>query len=98
MDTVTIYRLADAIEGSSAIVGFLTNNNITFPAYENGTIISLSEGYENGHGEFWVYEGLNKITTGIRFDVVSEKRCTVAFLSSPAPVGTYKITTYEKTD
>ena len=40
-DSVTIYRLTDAIEGSSAIVGFLTNNNITFPAYEDGRIISL---------------------------------------------------------
>lgn len=55
-DDVTIHRLADPVEGSSAVVGFLTNGNITFAGYSNGEIISLgiSPGgqYLNGHGEF----------------------------------------------
>ena len=55
-DDVTIHRLADPVEGSSAVVGFLTNGNITFAGFTDGTIIDLgiSPGgqYQNGHGEF----------------------------------------------
>ena len=55
-DDVTIHRLADAVEGSSAVVGFLTNGNITFAGFDDGEIIDLGTDqngqYENGHGEF----------------------------------------------
>lgn len=55
-DDVTIHRLADPVEGSNAVVGFLTNGNITFSGFSDGRIISLGTDpngqYENGHGEF----------------------------------------------
>ena len=55
-DNVTIHRLADPVEGSSAVVGFLTNGNITFAGFDDGRIIDLGTDtggqYQNGHGEF----------------------------------------------
>ena len=43
-----------------------------------------------------MYEGLQRQTTGVEFDVIEQVRCSVEFLTYP--VGAYKITGYTVND
>lgn len=77
-DKVTIHRLADGATGENVIVGFLTNENITLQANSAGVVSSFT----SANGEFWVYDGTTKVTSGITFSKVSQTGCTAAITSA----------------
>lgn len=82
-DKVTIYRVADGATGDAgqnAIVGLLTNESVTLQANNAGTVSSFTP----ANGEFWVYNGVTKVTSGITFSKVSETGCTAAITSAGA--------------
>jgi hypothetical protein len=76
-DKVTIYRVADGATGDAgqnAIVGLLTNESVTLQANSAGAVSSFTP----ANGEFWVYNGTTKVTSGITFSKVSNTGCTAA--------------------
>lgn len=80
-DKVTIYRVADGATGATgqnAIVGLLTNESVTLQANSAGVVSSFTP----ANGEFWVYNGVTKVTSGITFSKVSETGCTAAITSA----------------
>jgi hypothetical protein len=79
-DKVTIYRVADGATGQNAIVGLLTNESVTLQANNAGTVSSFTP----ANGEFWVYNGTTKVTSGVTFSKVSETGCTAAITSAGA--------------
>ena len=82
-DKVTIYRVADGATGATgqnAIVGLLTNESVTLQANNAGTVSSFTP----ANGEFWVYNGTTRVTTGITFSKVSNTGCTATINSSGA--------------
>jgi hypothetical protein len=66
--------------GQNAIVGLLTNESVTLQANNAGVVSSFTP----ANGEFWVYNGTTKVTSGITFSKVSETGCTAAINSSGA--------------
>ncbi|HPC14563.1 MAG TPA: hypothetical protein PLN36_09410, partial [Bacteroidales bacterium] len=67
-------------KGTDAIVGFLTNESVTLQANSSGVVSSFA----SANGEFWVYNGTTKVTSGITFSKVSETGCTAAITSAGA--------------
>jgi len=65
-------------KGTDAIVGFLTNESVTLQANSSGVVSSFA----SANGEFWVYNGTTKVTSGITFSKVSETGCTAAITSA----------------
>jgi len=64
--------------GQNAIVGLLTNESVTLQANNAGVVSSFTP----ANGEFWVYNGTTKVTSGITFSKVSETGCTAAITSA----------------
>lgn len=69
-DIQTVVMVSDGATGASgkAIVGYVTNESTTFAASSNGTVTD----YGNGDGKFVLYEGTNKVTSGVTFARVSQ--------------------------
>lgn len=70
--------------GSSPVVGFLTNEAITFAADPNGTVSS----YASGSGTFKVYNGTSDVTTSSSFSVTGQTDCSVGI---NATTGAYTV-------
>lgn len=69
---------ATGVKGDSNVVGFLTNQSITLQASSIGVVSSFA----TATGEFWVYYGLTRVTSGIAFSKVSNIGCTAAITAS----------------
>ena len=69
-DIQTVVMVSDGATGASgkAIVGYVTNESTTFAASSDGTVTD----YGNGGGKFVLYEGTNKVTSGVTFARVSQ--------------------------
>lgn len=69
-DIQTVVMVSDGATGASgkAIVGYVTNESTTFAASSDGTVTD----YGNGDGKFVLYEGTNKVTSGVTFARVSQ--------------------------
>ena len=69
-DIQTVVMVSDGATGASgkAIVGYVTNESTTFAASSGGTVTD----YGNGDGKFVLYEGTNKVTSGVTFARVSQ--------------------------
>ena len=75
----------DGTDGEDALVGFLTNENITLQASSDGTVGSFA----TATGTFELYEGLTKVTTGKTYQRGVQTNCTVTI--DPA-TGVYSVT------
>lgn len=73
-DIVTITRVADGANGEAgeAIIGFLTNEAVTFAANSAGVVSD----YSTGSGQFILYEGLRQVTSGVLYAVQSSSGIT----------------------
>jgi len=69
---------ATGSNGESNVIGFLTNQSITLQASSAGVVSSFA----TATGEFWVYYGLTRVTTGITFSKVSNTGCTAAITAA----------------
>lgn len=76
--TQVILDLPAAEPGKDAVVGFLTNENATLPATSTGVVSSFTR----ANGEFWVYDGTTKVTSGVTFSKVSQTECTATITSA----------------
>lgn len=92
-DVTTIHRLnkpasggIDGVDGVDAVVGFLTNENITVQASATGVVGSL----DTAVGYFRLYSGVTPVTSGITFSRVSQTGCTVTI---NATTGYYTVNT-----
>lgn len=63
-DTITIVKVR---EGSDALVGYLTNENVTLPAQTDGTVVS----YTGASGNFIVMRGATPVTAQCTFEVLA---------------------------
>lgn len=64
-DEFTLYKVVD---GADALVGFLTNESHALPADDKGAVSS----YDGASGEFVVFKGGVKLTTGVTYIVFSK--------------------------
>ena len=92
-DVTTIHRLnkpasggVDGVDGVDAVVGFLTNENITVQASATGVVGLL----DTAVGYFRLYSGVTPVTSGITFSRVSQTGCTVTI---NATTGYYTVNT-----
>lgn len=82
-DQTTIYRLSsgtNGTNGTSPIVGLLTNETTTVAADNSGTV--PSGGFDNAGGTFKVYQGTTDVTTSSTFSVASSSGVTIAINAS----------------
>lgn len=89
-DQTTIYRLSsgtNGTDGTSPIVGLLTNETTTVAADNSGTV--PSGGFDNAGGTFKVYQGTTDVTTSATFSVASSSGVTIAI---DASTGVYTVT------
>ena len=86
-DQTTIYRLSSGTDGTSPIVGLLTNETTTVAADNSGTV--PSGGFDNAGGTFKVYQGTTDVTTSSTFSVASSSGVTI---SIGAATGVYTVT------
>lgn len=89
-DQTTIYRLSsgtNGTDGTSPIVGLLTNETTTVAADNSGTV--PSGGFDNAGGTFKVYQGTTDVTTSATFSVASSSGVTI---SIDASTGVYTVT------
>lgn len=88
-DQTTIYRLSsgtNGTNGTSPIVGLLTNETTTVAADNSGTV--PSGGFDNAGGTFKVYQGTTDVTTSSTFSVASSSGVTIAI---DASTGVYTV-------
>lgn len=64
-DEFTLYKVVD---GADALVGFLTNESHALPADDKGAVSN----YDGASGEFVVFKGGVKLTTGVTYIVFSK--------------------------
>lgn len=67
-----------------AISGYLTNESILLDANASGTVTDFSQ----ATGSFVVYDGQDKVTSGVAYSLVSQTGVTVSIANS----GTYNVT------
>lgn len=79
-DQTTIYRLSSGTDGTSPIVGLLTNEAVTLQADNSGTVASFAP----GSGNFLVYEGITNVTASATFSVASSTNVTVSINAAGA--------------
>ena len=79
-DQTTIYRLSSGTDGTSPIVGLLTNEAVTLQADNSGTVASFAP----GSGNFLVYEGITDVTASATFSVASSTNVTVSINAAGA--------------
>ena len=88
-DQTTIYRLSsgtNGTNGTSPIVGLLTNETTTVAADNSGTV--PSGGFDNAGGTFKVYQGTTDVTTSSTFSVASSSGVTIVI---DASTGVYTV-------
>lgn len=68
-DVITVTKVADGANGEAgeAVIGFLTNEAVTFAANSAGVVSD----YSTGSGQFIIYEGLRQVTSGVIYAVQS---------------------------
>lgn len=73
-DVITVTKVADGANGEAgeAVIGFLTNEAVTFAANSAGVVSD----YSNGSGQFILYEGLRQVTSGVVYAVQSSAGIT----------------------
>lgn len=81
-DEFTIYKVVD---GADALVGFLTNESHAVPADSSGTVSS----YAGASGEFVVFKGGIKLTSGVSYSVAANPANLQVSISSS---GGYSVT------
>ena len=87
-DTITIVKVR---EGSDALVGYLTNENVTLPAQTDGTVVS----YTGASGKFIVLRGATDVTDQCTFAVQANPNSltpTNNIVTSGTNAGDYMIT------
>jgi hypothetical protein len=87
-DTITIVKVR---EGSDALVGYLTNENVTLPAQTDGTVVS----YTGASGKFIVLRGATDVTDQCTFAVQANPQSltpTNNIVTSGTNAGDYIIT------
>jgi hypothetical protein len=87
-DTITIVRVR---EGSDALVGYLTNENVTLPAQTDGTVVS----YTGASGNFIVLLGAADVTEYCNFSVESNTSSLTPvnnIVTSGGSAGQYAVT------
>lgn len=82
-DKVTLYRL---VEGSSTIVGLLTEEQHTVPSDKLGNVLN----YQGASGNFKVYQGKDDITSACTFSVHSNPDSVTCSIG--ATTGAYAVT------
>jgi hypothetical protein len=88
VDTITIVKVR---EGSDALVGYLTNENVTLPAQTDGTVVS----YAGASGKFIVLRGATDVTDQCTFAVQANPQSltpTNNIVTSGTNAGDYMIT------
>jgi hypothetical protein len=70
-DNITVVRLQD---GTSTVVGVLTNEAVTVAADNAGTVVSFA----NAGGNFIVYQGITDVTSSSTFSVASSSGVTIS--------------------
>ena len=88
VDTITIVKVR---EGSDALVGYLTNENVTLPAQTDGTVVS----YTGASGKFIVLRGATDVTDQCTFNVQANPNSltpTNNIVTSGTNAGDYMIT------
>jgi hypothetical protein len=88
VDTITIVKVR---EGSDALVGYLTNENVTLPAQTDGTVVS----YTGASGKFIVMRGATDVTDQCTFAVQANPQSltpTNNIVTSGTNAGDYMIT------
>jgi hypothetical protein len=83
VETINVYKL---IAGSNALVGFLTNADVSLSASSAGVVSSFA----TATGTFKVYLGITDVTTSSTFAEVLETNCTG---TTNASTGVYAVTT-----
>lgn len=81
-DTFTLYKVTD---GSDAMVGFLTNESHALAASADGAVSS----YTGASGDFVVFKGDDKLTTGVIYSVATNTSNLTATISA---TGAYSVT------
>jgi hypothetical protein len=76
-DDITVVRLQD---GTSTVVGVLTNEAVTVAADSSGTVTSFA----NAGGNFIVYQGTTDVTSSSTFSVASSSGVTISINSAGA--------------
>jgi hypothetical protein len=76
-DDITVVRLQD---GTSTVVGVLTNEAVTVAADSSGTVASFA----NAGGNFIVYQGITDVTSSSTFSVASSSGVTISINSGGA--------------
>jgi len=76
-DDITVVRLQD---GTSTVVGVLTNEAVTVAADSSGTVSSFA----NAGGNFIVYQGITNVTSSSTFSVASSSGVTISINSAGA--------------
>ena len=76
-DDITVVRLQD---GTSTVVGVLTNEAVTVAADSSGTVISFAD----AGGNFIVYQGITNVTSSSTFSVASSSGVTISINSGGA--------------
>jgi hypothetical protein len=74
-DDITVVRLQD---GTSTVVGVLTNEAVTVAADNAGTVVSFA----NAGGNFIVYQGIADVTSSSTFSVASSSGVTISINSA----------------
>lgn len=77
--------IANIDDGKSNITGLLTNEAVTLPANNTGTVSSFSSAL----GSFVVYDGTNKVSSEVAYSVASSSNITV---NINAKTGAYSVT------
>ncbi len=85
-DQTTIYRLSSGTDGTSPVVGLLTNETTTVAADNSGVV--PSGGFDNAGGTFKVYSGTTDVTTSSAFSVASSSGVTITI---NATTGVYSV-------
>lgn len=77
-------------KGEGAYSGYLTNESILLSADANGNVSD----YSQAKGDFVVYNGQNKVTSGVSYSVVSQNGITVGISNT---LGTYFVSSASAT-
>ena len=88
-DQTTIYRLSsgtNGTDGTSPVVGLLTNETTTVAADSTGVV--PAGGFDNAGGTFKVYSGITDVTTSSAFSVASSSGVTITI---NATTGVYSV-------
>lgn len=90
-DVTTITKISDGANGESgtSIVGFLTNEAVTYAA----TAMGVVSDYSTGNGQFILYEGLTPVTSGVVYSLQSAAGITMVINPSTGEYAPDKMTT-----